>query len=116
MFQGLQFVLLHVTDFAAARTFYTEKLGFTIESEQPGFVQFSRPGAGATFALSQDDGSLDRIELWWFVDDAHATHAALAAQGVTIVAPPHSEPFGCAFSVADPSGVTLNLLELPRQN
>jgi catechol 2,3-dioxygenase-like lactoylglutathione lyase family enzyme len=117
MLQGLQFVILHVPDIAASRTYYAEKLGFEVEAEQPGFVQFRQPGAGAgaTFAISQDDGSRDRIELWWFVDDADGTHATLKAKGVEIVTLPHDEPFGRALSIKDVSGATLNLLQLPKR-
>ncbi|MDB5074558.1 MAG: hypothetical protein JWO42_737 [Chloroflexi bacterium] len=115
MFQGLQFVILHVPDLAAARGFYTERLGFEVEAEQPGFIQFRTPGSGATFAISQDDGSRERKEAWWFVDDADATHAALKAKGVEIVTPPHDEPFGRALAIKDPSGANLYLLQLPRQ-
>ena len=43
MVQGLSFVIVHVPDVAAARAFYTEKLGFAVDAEQPGFVQFARP-------------------------------------------------------------------------
>lgn len=114
MLQGLNFVMVHVSDVAAARAFYTEKLGFAVEDEHPGFVQFKQPGSGAAFAIGQLTGPADeRIELWWFVDDADAAHAALAKQGVEIVIPPHDEPFGRAFAVKDPVGNTLYMLQLP---
>jgi predicted enzyme related to lactoylglutathione lyase len=115
MFQGLQFVIRHVPDVAAARGFYKEKLGFEVEAEQPGFIQFRQPGAGATYALAQDDGSREQLELWWFVEDADATHAALKAKGVEIVTPPYDEPFGRAMVIKDASGGTLYLLQPPRQ-
>lgn len=116
MVQGLSFVIVHVPDVAAARTFYTEKLGFTVQDEQPGFVQFKRRGAdGATYALGQTPpGAAEGPELWWFVDDADASHAELAALGVEIVNPPTDEPFGRAFAIKDLAGNTLNMLQ-PRQ-
>ena len=116
MIQGLNFVLTHVHDVDAARAFYTEKLGFAVETDAPGFVQFKAP-SGASYAIGQPTGAPgeETVELWWFVDDADATHAALAAQGVEIVTSPHDEPFGRAFAIKDPSGTTLNMLQLPRQ-
>jgi predicted enzyme related to lactoylglutathione lyase len=115
MIQGLQFVILHVDDLEAARAFYTGKLGFAVELEVPGFIQFKQPGAGATFAVSPVEPGLDPIELWWFVDDADATHADLLAKGVKIVTPPHDEPFGRAMAIEDPSGAKQFLLQLPVQ-
>jgi predicted enzyme related to lactoylglutathione lyase len=84
-----------------------------VEAEQPGFVQFRRPRDGATFALSRTEEGTDRVELWWFVDNADAEHAALKARGVEVVTPPHDEPFGRAFTIKDPSGAAQNLLQLP---
>lgn len=115
MLQGLQFIILHVEDVDAARTFYTETLGLEVEAEQPGFVQFKQPGGGATFAISRTEAGTDPIELWWFVDDADATHAALARRGVEVVTPPHDEPFGRAFAIKDASGARQFLLQLPNR-
>lgn len=115
---GLHFVLMHVPDVAAATTFYTEKLGFEIEAQQPGFVQFKAAHGGANFALSQEDPtqSLDAIELWWFVSDVDGEHERLVAQGVTIVHPPVDEPFGRSLAYQDPAGNTLYLLQLPQRD
>jgi predicted enzyme related to lactoylglutathione lyase len=117
MLQGLNFVITHVSDVAAARAFYTEKLGFDVEDENPAFVQFRHPGSGATYAIGTFTGGPHELptELWWFVDDADATHAALAAQGVEVVTPPHDEPFGRAFAIKDPGGNTLFMLQLPHR-
>ena len=114
MVQGLNFVIVHVPDVAAARDFYTEKLGFTVEAEQPGFVQFKRPGdEGATYALGlTPSGSAEGPELWWYVADADAAHADLVARGVEIASPPVDQPFGRTFAIKDPSGNILNMLQL----
>ena len=115
MLQGLDFVLLHVTDIEKATIFYTEKLGLVIEDQQPGFVQFKQPmGHGATFALSQEsDGTpVQNAELWWFVDDADATYADLVAKDVPVAQPLKDEPFGRTFAIKDPSGNTLYMMKL----
>ena len=115
MDNNLDFVLLHVPDLAAARAFYTEKLGFAVESEAPGFIQFRRP-AGAIFALQQDDAAKPYagVELWWLVENADEAHADLSARGIPIVAPLADQPFGRAFSFTDPAGNTLNVFQ-PRK-
>ncbi len=50
MLNGPSFILLHVRDVDQARKFYTDSLGYQVEDEQPGFVQFANTG-GATLAL-----------------------------------------------------------------
>lgn len=115
MINGLNFVMLHVPDVAAARGFYTEQLGFAVEDEAPGFVQFKAPGGGASLAIgtASDQEPVGEVELWWFVDDADATFATLAARQLPIVMPPTDMPFGRAFAVQDPAGHTLRMLQLP---
>jgi len=114
MLQGLQFVMTHVPDVAAARDFYKDTLGFEVETEMPGFVQF-KPSThgGAAFALGQEDQG-DPVELWWYVDDADATHAELVGKGVEIVESPHDMPFGRVFSIKGPDGGTLYMLQPAR--
>jgi lactoylglutathione lyase len=116
MLIGLNFVLLHVPDIAAATTFYTEKLGFAIEDQVPDFVQFKQPnGNGAIFALSKGEAMPSQTtELWWFVDNADATLADLKAKGVEVVDEAKDEPFGRTFSIKAPAGYTLYMLQ-PRQ-
>ena len=118
MLQGLNFVLLHVTDIEQATAFYTEKFGLAIETRAPGFVQFKQPmGHGATFALSSegDDSPLQNVELWWFVDDADATYADLVAKDVKIAQPLKDEPFGRTFAIKDPFGNTMYIMKLAAQ-
>ena len=123
MNSSVQFIVRHVTDIAAARAFYTEKLGFEVEAEQPGFVQFKAPG-GAPFAISLASadpvaaelpgGQSEALELWWYVDDADATCAELKDRGVEIVFPPKAVPFGRAFAIKDAAGAYCFVLQPPR--
>jgi predicted enzyme related to lactoylglutathione lyase len=111
---GLQFVLAHVSDLATARAFYTENLGLTVAAEQPGFVQFAQPGGkGAHFALSEDATAhaFSDPEFWWYVDDADAMCAQLAERGVEIGEQPHDMPFGRVFTIHDPAGNTIYMLQ-----
>jgi catechol 2,3-dioxygenase-like lactoylglutathione lyase family enzyme len=111
MLNGPNFVIRNVDDLDGTRRFYTEKLGFRVEAEQPGFVQFANTG-GATFALV-GDASAETTELWWYVENADATHEELRGRGVEIVHPPKDEPFGRRLVVRDAAGNTLYLLQPP---
>jgi len=115
MLQGLQFVMLHVPDVAQARAFYTAQLGFEIEEEMPDFLQFKRPAAGgATVALGRGESSGGAgAELWWFVADADAAYRELVGRGVATATAPQDEPFGRTFTVRDPAGNVLSLLQPP---
>lgn len=114
MNNGLQFVIRHVQDMAAARAFYTEKMGFEVVTDSPNFVQFAAP-TGATFALSLTANPDDMpIELWWVVEDADATYAELEAKGVEIATPLKDEPFGRTFAIKDTTNGYVHLLQLPR--
>ncbi len=109
MINGLNFVIARVADVAAARQFYTETLGFEIEDELPGFVQFRAP-SGASYAIGVD-GQKGDTELWWVVDDAEATLADLVARGVEVAKPLADRPFGRTFAIKDPTGQTLWMLQ-----
>jgi lactoylglutathione lyase len=117
MLLGLNFVMLYVPDIEQARAFYTEKLGFGVEAQQPDFVQFKQnAGMGAIFALEEHAGVSPHqgVELWWMVDNADATYAALVSNGVETVSQPTDEPFGRAFSIKDPAGNIINMFQPPR--
>lgn len=113
MLIGLNFIMLHVPDIAAATAFYTEKLGLALEGQAPDFVQFLPPnGNGAIFALSKGEAAPSTgTELWWYVDNADATLAELKAKGVEVVDEAKDEPFGRTFSIKDPAGYTLSMLQ-----
>jgi predicted enzyme related to lactoylglutathione lyase len=111
MLSGPNFVIRNVRDLDGTRRFYTEKLGFDVEAEQPGFVQFAKTG-GATYALvGSTEG--ETTEIWWNVDNVDATQEQLRANGVEIVKPPKDEPFGRTLVIRDGAGNTLYLLQSP---
>ncbi len=114
MLQGLQLVLMHVPSVAAVRDFYTEQLGLKVVDHQRGFIQFEQAGHGVSLALSERPAETmgDGIELWWYVDNADATCAQFAEQGIVIVDPPTDQPFGRSFSINDPAGNRLYMLQL----
>ncbi len=117
MLNGLNFIMLYVPDLTAALPFYTQKLGLEIDNQSPAFVQFKpSAGQGASLALAQKGSGqpMTNVELWWFVDNADATLAELIAQGVEVIDQPVDEPFGRTFSIKDPAGHTLYMLQLAR--
>src|SRR5258708_37945990 len=101
MLLGLNFVMLHVPDIEQARAFYTEKLGFVVEGQQPGFVQFKQhAGMCAIFALQEHAGGSPHqgVELWWLVDNADTTYATVVSNGGQAVRRPTNERFVRAFA------------------
>ena len=119
MLLGLNFVMLHVPDIEQARAFYTEKLGFVVEDQQPAFVQFKQQaGMGAIFALQEQAGVSPHqgVELWWIVDNTDATYATLVSNGVEVVSQPTDEPFGRAFTIKDPAGNIINMFQPPHNS
>lgn len=118
MLNGLNFVLAHVPSIEQVLPFYTEKLGFEIEDQLPGFVQFKRPnGEGAAYALSEEGAVEPRasVELWWFVDDAEATLEQLQVRDVAIVDGLSDQPFGRTLMIQDPAGNKIYLLQLAQR-
>ncbi len=118
MLNGLNFVLAHVPSIAEVLPFYTEKLGFEIETQVPGFVQFKQPnGQGASYALSEEGNAELKAttELWWYVDDAEATRAQLLARDIHLVEDLADQPFGRTLTIADPAGNKLYLLQLAQR-
>lgn len=111
MSTGPNFIVIHTRDMAGAQQFYTDRLGYSVEVGSPNFVQFKSTD-GTALALSTEEGD-EPVELWWFLEDADATHETMRSEGIDIVSVPRDEPFGRAFAIKDPSGNTLNLLQLP---
>jgi catechol 2,3-dioxygenase-like lactoylglutathione lyase family enzyme len=103
------FVLEYVKDIEAAKRFYVDVLGLTVERTHPTFVQFDR------FAIASDEslGGRDEPEIYWLVDDADAAFRELSAKA-EVSLPLKEMPFGKVFAVKDPAGRPRYLLELAR--
>ncbi|MCL4561300.1 MAG: VOC family protein [Chloroflexi bacterium] len=105
------FLLEYVTDIEAVKRFYVEVLGFEVERAHPVFVQFKDH-----FAIASDEslsGTRDP-EVYWLVDDAEAAFDDLSRKTETIF-PIKQMPFGKVFSIKDPAGQPLYLLEFARE-
>src|SRR5215471_9448154 len=106
MITHISSVSVYVADQAAARDFYTSKLGFTVVMDEPmgqtRWIQLApAPGAQTSLVLSQpaDDmppeiASRARSQIGTFasfifeVDDMQATYDALSARGVEFLDKP----------------------------
>ena len=119
MIKGIKFVNIPVRDQARALAFYTEKLGFTVATNQPmgpggqRWIEFKIPGAETRVSLFTPPGHEDRVgtfaplSLW--SDDVEASYETLRARGVQFDAPPKKEPWGTSVIFRDSEGNQLHL-------
>ncbi len=104
--QGIFYVALHVSDLTRSKQFYAEKLGWKLETEEPG-VAGLRFGEGYVVLLDATashaagaGGSLVAVK----VTEIDAEYARLAQHGVA-VGELLSQPWGERnFSFRDPDG------------
>lgn len=110
---GPEFVALHVRDLVAARHFYTEELGLTIDPDftTESFVTFAT--SPILFAIREaapgGDPATPGMDLWLRCDDVDTLHAALSAHNVPILQSPQESRFGRMCICRDPEGHTLVL-------
>ena len=113
MIRGVKFLGICVSDQDRALAFYTQKLGFTIQTDQPfdggqRWIELGIPGADTGVVLFTPKGQEDRIgsfvnaSLW--TDDVEATYQQLKAKGVEFTAPPVKQPWGTSCIFKDPDG------------
>ncbi len=117
---GPDFISLQVTDLAASRAFYTDVLGFTVDSrfDTPDFVLFDTNSI--PFGLGQASMNMtEGAQAGWGValgidcDNVDELHNKMKAAGVTILKPPYDSPFGRAFVFADPDGYRITVNKNP---
>lgn len=119
MIKGIKFVNIPVRDQARALAFYTEKLGFTVATNQPmgpggqRWIELKIPGAETRVSLFTPEGHEDRVgtfvplSLW--ADDVEGTYETLRARGVEFAAPPKKEPWGTSVIFKDSEGNSLHI-------
>ncbi|MFI6513442.1 VOC family protein [Streptosporangium sp. NPDC050855] len=89
----LEVVVVPVSDVDRAKTFYAERLGFTVDhdtrvGDEVRIVQLTPPGSGCSvvigkgFVEDMPPGSLRGLQL--VVPDIHKAHAELAGRGVEV--------------------------------
>ncbi|NUR70283.1 MAG: glyoxalase [Hamadaea sp.] len=115
-------ISLNVADAATSAKFAQDHFGFTEDMAADGFVSLSRPDTGfnliflrtglETFQPQSMKGDVHGVLVALVVDDIDAEYARLQAEGVDIVTPLQTEPWGERFfQVADPNGVIIQLVQ-----
>ncbi len=113
MIKSIKFTSIPVRDQDVALSFYTEKLGFSVFTDQhfngkQRWIELSIPGAQTGVVLFTPDGHEDRIGKFtgisFLADDVQGTYEQLSAKGVEFVMPPKSESWGTSAIFKDPDG------------
>jgi predicted enzyme related to lactoylglutathione lyase len=113
MIKGIKFATIPVSDQDRALAFYTDKLGFRIQTDQPfnakqRWIELSIPGAETGVVLFTPEGHENRIGgfsgISFHCQDLRKTYDELVARGVEFAGPPKKEPWGSFVIVKDPDG------------
>lgn len=116
-------ISLNVPDPATSARFLIDHFGFTEKMSADGFVNLTRPDAGfdviylrtglGSFKPDRIAGSADQGLLVVFVvDDIDAEYARVRGEGVPIVTPIETEPWGERyFQALDPNGIVIQLVQ-----
>ena len=113
MIKRIKFVSIPVADQNRALDFYTEKLGFTIITDQPfddkqRWIELRVPKAETRVVLFTAEGEEKRIgtfmNLSYECDDIDETYKALRARGVEFDGEPQRQPWGTYAIFKDSEG------------
>src|SRR6266404_9696204 len=113
MIKQIKFVSIPVADQNRALDFYTEKLGFTIITDQPfdekqRWIELRIPKAETRVVLFTPEGQEDRIgsfsPLVFARANVEATYTELKARGVVFDGPPEKQPWGTFTKFRDSEG------------
>jgi predicted enzyme related to lactoylglutathione lyase len=116
----IKFVSIPVRDQNRALNFYTEKLGFTIITDQPfdgkqRWIELRIPKAETRVVLFTAEEHKERIGTFTGVsldcDDIQRTYDELSAAGVSFDGPPQKQPWGTYVKMTDSEGNTFVLSE-----
>ena len=116
----LELVAVPVSDVDAAKEFYTEKVGFTLDhdhrvSETMRFVQITPPGSACSIAIGEGitdaaPGSAPNLQV--VVSSVQEARDQLVASGVE-VSPIQEFPWGSFVFFQDPDGNRWAVQQLP---
>ena len=112
MISQLKFVGIPVRDQDRALTFYRDKLGFKIHTDQPmgkqRWIELRIANSATRVVLFTPQGHEDRIGTFFngsfACDDVAATYRQLKGRGVTFVSEPQKQPWGEYAVFKDPDG------------
>ena len=118
MIKAIKFASVPVRDQDAALAFYTEKLGFSVVTDQPfgggqRWIELRIPGADTRVVLFTPDGHQDRIgtmsNVTFMADDVEQTYDDLSRRGVEFTSAPQKMPWGTFATFKDVDGNTFVL-------
>jgi catechol 2,3-dioxygenase-like lactoylglutathione lyase family enzyme len=123
--EGLDSLILYVSDLRAARTFYGDFLGWPVLFEDEVIVVVG-DGSGRVILHRNDRGHDERgifpagvesgaAALRFAVTDPLAWEAKAAEQGVTVLWPTQEAPWGRFVVVKDPDGRPVVLAKMKRR-
>jgi len=115
-------ISLNVTDVEASSAWARKYLGFEVAMEADGFCSLAHPDAGfnliylrtglSTFKPASAAGHADGLLVVFTVDDIDADYERLRQDGVEIITPIETEPWGERyFQMADPNGIVYQLVQ-----
>ncbi len=118
MITQIKFVNLPVQDQDRALSFYTDKLGFTVITDQPfdekqRWIELRIPKAETRIVLFTPDDHADRIggffNAVFTCDDIDATYREMSAKGVAFIKPPSKQHWGSFALFKDSEGNQIGL-------
>jgi predicted enzyme related to lactoylglutathione lyase len=113
MINHIKLINIPVRDQARALDFYTEKLGFTIITDQPmdkkqRWIELRIPKAETRLSLFTPPGHEERVGSFTGIsfdcDNIEATYTELSARGVPFEGPPKKESWGVFAMFKDSEG------------
>ena len=113
MIRAVKFVSIPVHDQDVALTFYTEKLGFQVLTDQAfddkqRWIELRIPGSDTKVVLFTPPGHENRIgsfsNITFMTDDVDRTYRELQGRGVVFTAPPTKQPWGQFAKFQDVDG------------
>src|SRR6187399_202662 len=113
MIKQIKFISIPVADQNRALDFYTDKLGFTIITDQPfdekqRWIELRIPKAETRLVFFTPEGEEKRIgsfmNMSYTCDDIDKTYAELKTRGVEFEGPPQKQPWGTYAMFKDSEG------------
>ncbi len=113
MIRCIKFASIPVRDQDVALSFYTERLGFEVVTDQPfggsqRWIELRIPGADTRVVLFTPEGHEDRIgtpsNIVFASDDVRKTYEELKGRGVDFDTEPTDAPWGTFAAFRDPDG------------
>ena len=113
MIKAIKFISVYISDQDRALAFYTQKLGFTVATDQPfgpdaRWIELRIPGAETAMVIVKPMMPENRVggfmNMAFVADDVQKTYEELSARGVEFTQPPKAESWGTGAVFQDPDG------------